>query len=448
MLKINVKDNYYEYVKNHPDNTVVIYGAGKVTRDNIKLLGHIDYICDQRAKQIENIENIACIPPEQLRSIHNKITILICIMNKEQVDEVCAKLDELQINAEVFYFFENSAFSFFDTSGYTYISKPKDKLKICIVYMNDGWIFGKFANELRNELIRMGHEAYIAELEDPTADINHFISYGALQRFYTNSNTIRTTMITHIDSLLKLDLIKYQAENDAIGICMSSDTMNKLVSWGVPRDKICYINPAQDGEIKPKKVVLGITNRCYHECDFRKRDDLILKVCEHLNAEDFKFKIMGDGWNAIVKQIRGLGFEVEYYEEFDRAIYKELMPSLDYWLYYGFDEGAMGYLDALAAGVKTIATPQGYHLDTACKVTYSCSTIEDFIKVLQQIQNEKREITDSVKDWTWENYAKKHLEIWHYLTGTEPLKELFAHQNEYMDGFFSMLLSDINVLQD
>lgn len=446
MLRINFKDDYFEYVKNNPDNIVVVYGAGRVTRDNLNILGHIDYICDQNAKQIGNIGSIPCLLPEELKDFDKKIIILICIMQRTIVDEICSKIDELQIDAEVFYLFDNPAFSFFDNFAYPYICSPKDKLKICIVYINDGWIFGKFANKMQDELNKMGYEAYISKQEDPMADINHFISYGGLQRFYSNSKTIRTTMITHIDCLSKVNLIKFQAENNAVGICMSSETMRKLTLWGVPRDKICYVNPAHDGDMKPRKIVLGITNRCYHEYDFRKRDDLILKVCEQLNSDHFKLKIMGAGWNNIVGQIRQLGFEVEYYEEFDKDIYQELMPSLDYWLYYGFDEGAMGYLDALAAGVKTIATPQGYHLDTTYKITYPCSTISDFINILQQIQNEKSEITNAVKDWTWENYAKKHLEIWHYLTRTKPLKDLYKHQNEYMDGIFSMLISDVIAL--
>ena len=101
---------------------------------------------------------------------------------------------------------------------------------------------------------------------------------------------------------------------------------------------------------------------------------MILEVCRHLEARFFKLKIMGAGWGEIVSQLEQLGFEVEYYAEFNREIYKTLMTSLDYWIYYGFDEGAMGYLDALAAGVKTICTPQGYHLDTRCGLTYPCNT--------------------------------------------------------------------------
>ena len=138
-----------------------------------------------------------------------------------------------------------------------------------------------------------------------------------------------------------------------------------------------------------------------------------------------------------------MGFEVNYYANFDKEIYQELIPSLDYWIFTGFDEGGMGYLDALAAGVKTIVTPQGFHLDTKYGLTYPCSTIKDFIETLQEIQTEKKKIINAVKDWTWENYARKHLEIWQYLTRTKPLQELYAHQSEYMDGIFSMLICNI-----
>lgn len=445
MIEINTTDNYFDYVRKAQDSTVVVYGAGNITRDNIKHLGHIDYICDQRAEQIGSLGGIECILPERLCGLGGRLIILICVFDKAIVDEICMTLEKMQIAAELFYFFDNPAFSFFHMDDYRYRCSLSRKLKICIVYKNDGWIFGKFANMLQAELKKMGYEAKISQQEDLEADINHYISYGGLYSFLSVSNTVRTTMITHIDCTFKMDLIKYQAEHNATGICMSLDTMNKLVSWGVPRDKVCYVNPAQDGDVKPRKIVLGITNRCYHNQDFRKRDDLIVKVCERLNADFFKIKIMGSGWEDIIKQITGMGFEVEYHSEFDRTIYKDLISSLDYWIYYGFDEGAMGYLDALAAGVKTIATPQGYHLDTKCKVTFPCSTIDDFARTLQQIENEKKEIVESVKAWTWENYARKHLEIWHYLTKTKPLSELYVRQNEYTDGIFSMLVSDIAV---
>lgn len=446
MMNLNITDNYFDYVKKHPKYKVVVYGAGDMSRKNYKYMGHVDFFCDQKAECIERIDNIPCLTPEELTNFNDKVIILICIKQKSLVDDICLMLDKLRIDAEVFYFFENSAFSRFDYAQYRHVLIPKDKLRIRIVYLNDGWILRKFAYKLQGELLKLGQEADIADTESPAADVNHYIGYWQLNKLYSESHKVRTTMITHIDCTMKKDLIQFQARNGAVGICMSADTMNKLSLWGVPRDRLCYVNPAQDGEIKPKKIVLGITNRCYKGIDFRKRDDIIPKVCENLSPHYFKLKIMGAGWNEIVEKIRDMGFEVEYFEDFDREIYKELIPSLDYWIYYGFDEGAMGFLDALAAGVKTIATPQGYHLDVSSGLTYPCSTINDFIRVLKQLQYEKEDIVNAVKDWTWENYAKKHLEIWQYLTKSKPLKELYEHQSEYMDGIFSLLVSNISIL--
>lgn len=444
MIKLNVIDNYFKYIENHPQYKVVIYGAGNQGRKYYKIIGHIDYFCDQNAKALQEVDNIPCLLPEELQDIRSKLIVLICIRDEGIARQVCERLVDLELDGEIFYFFGNLSFAEFDYSPYRRKLNLKERLRIRIICEDESWILGKFAHRLYEELGKLGQDVDISDVEDPTADVNHYIFYGDMTGIPNSRGTVRTSMVTHVDCSLKKDLIKFQTQNDVFCICMSSETVNKLSSWGIERDKLCYVNPAQDGEIEPRKIVLGITNRCYHGVDFRKRDDLILEVCRQLEPRFFKLRIMGSGWEEIICKLDQLGFEVDYYAEFDREIYKKLMPSLDYWIYYGFDEGAMGYLDALAAGVKTICTPQGYHLDTRCGLTYPCSTIDDFARALKQIQEERREITDAVRDWTWENYAKKHLEIWHYLTGTKPLKDLYSNQNVYMDGIFSMLISDIS----
>lgn len=437
------KKNYFDYVNENPNLKIVVYGAGNIARNNIKDIGKVDFFCDRNADKLGDIDGVSCILPKALKEFEEKIIILICVEKKAYVEEICSTVDQLAIEAEVFWIFDNEAFSFFDTSKYKDIVRFKDKLQIHIIYKEDGWIFGKFARKLKEELELLDQEVSISDREDPEADVNHYVSYGYLTKFFDKDNTVRTTMITHIDNLQKKDLVLYQALHNVVGICMSFDTLNKLSMWGIPREKICYVNPAHDGEIKPRKIVLGITNRCYQTKDFRKRDDIVVKVCEHLDPNCFMFKIMGSGWEMIVEQLNEMGFEVEYYNDFDKEKYHTLMPSLDYWIYYGFDEGAMGYLDALAAGVKTIATPQGYHLDVN-GLTYPCSTISDFVKTLQKIQEEKMAIIELVSDWTWDNFARKHLEIWQYLTNSKPLEEVYARQSEYKDGIFSLLLTNNN----
>lgn len=437
-------DDYFTYMADHPECRLIVYGAGDEARKNYKFVGHVEYFCDQRAEDIREIDGIPCLLPEELSSIPGRLIILICIRDERTARQVCEKLDSLEIDAEVFYFFQNPSFAEFDFTPYTRKLAPKERLRIRIVCTDESWILGKFARKLQEELGRMGQLADIADEEDPAADVNHYVYYASLAKVYNDHRTVRTAMVTHVDCTLKTDMIRFQTHNRVLCICMSAETVNRLSAQGVARDWLCYVNPAQDGDVEPGKIVLGITNRCYGGFDFRKRDTLILEVCRELNPRFFMLKIMGSGWEQIVSQIRQMGFEVEYYPDFERDIYRKLMPSLDYWIYYGFDEGAMGYLDALAAGVQTICTPQGYHLDTDHGLTYPCSTIADFVRTLRDIQEEKRRITDAVKDWTWENFARKHLEIWQYLTGAKPLRELYAHQSEYMDGIFSMILPDIS----
>ena len=117
------------------------------------------------------------------------------------------------------------------------------------------------------------------------------------------------------------------------------------------------------------------------------------------------------------------------------------MPLLDYYLYWGFDEGSMGYLDALRAGVGTIVTPQGFHLDVKDGITYACRTLSDFKNVLLELQNKRKKVIESVEAWTWENYVKKHLEVWNYLLGNE--EDIYKNQHMYEDGVFSILKYNI-----
>ncbi len=312
------------------------------------------------------------------------------------------------------------------------------RVHIVCLEANKSWILGKFANKLAENLTKLGINCDISETRDETADINHHIAYMNVKEVLNSATTV---MVTHVDSQFKTDIIKHQVKQGAMEICMSKETMTNLARDGVKRANLCYINPAHDGVIKPKKYVLGITHRNYD--DFRKNLNVLVDICEQINPAYFRFKIMGAGWGSVIDKVRDLGFEVEYYDEFDYDTYVQLIPSLDYYLFFGFDEGSMGYVDALAAGIGTIVTPQGYHLDAKGGPSYSCETVRDFVNVLNQLAYERELIVSSVEDWTWEAYTYKHLEIWYYLTKRKTLREILENKSHYQDGIFSVLLQDI-----
>jgi len=259
-------------------------------------------------------------------------------------------------------------------------------------------------------LSSIGIQSNIARQPDSTADINHYMLYD---RFDGKKHSTDTIMITHIDNLCKLDLMKKLLINAEMGICMSRDTMDNLANLGVPRNKLCYINPAHDGVIIPKPKVVGLASRVY--IDGRKREHFLSRLAKDIDPRLFSFKIMGNGWDDRVNDLRDQGFSVEYTNDFDYDKYLEVITSLDYYLYMGHDEGQMGFVDALAAGVETIVTPQGYHLDAEGGISYAFNTYNELLAIFKTLTNKRLKLINSVSNWKWEDYTLKHLEIWEYL---------------------------------
>lgn len=305
-------------------------------------------------------------------------------------------------------------------------------MRVRIVSYEDinAWILGKFARRLHEELLKLGVNVDIDDKIDPSADINHHIIYlGYDER--QNHSSIDTLMVTHVDNLRKLDIVKRQLQVAKMGICMSKPTADELATAGIPPEKLNYINAAHDGVITPKKFNMGITSKV--QPDGCKREGMLLSLCERVSPEDFRFTIMGMGWDDIIDTIRKRGFEVKYYNDFNYDEYVKLIPTLDYYLYFGQDEGSMGFIDALAAGVKTIVTPQGYHLDAPGGITHPFNEIHELVEIFNSLAAERRTLINSVATWTWKDYAIKHVEVWEHLL--HPDKPVVS---KYTDGVNSI----------
>lgn len=443
MFKImSYENDFYKVTKLAP-KPLIIYGAGSAGEKAIPYLEKIDYFCDKNAREIQENHGIKVLLPEEVKNVIDECYILVCVNKREKTFQaICDYLNDLDINAKVFNFYHNIAFHVFAEDDRYHFNKIDRPLRVRLVsYDRRGWILTKFAKKLEENLERLGVDVDIDSCCDPKADINHHIAHHPYEPIRDLNDTL---MITHIDSMSLLNQTKFQLETAKMGICMSKETMNMLTMNGVSREKLCYINPAQDGVIKPKKYILGITHRNHADIDHRKKVENVLEICKKINPIYFSFLIMGDGWDPIIKDMKEMGFEVEYYDHFDYEIYtKYVMSKMDYYLFFGYDEGSMGFMDALAAGVKTIVTPQGFHLDIKDGITYPCKTIPDFIDTLLDIQGEREKIVKSIESYTWENYAKKHLEVWEYITRNKSLDELFANKHMYNDGIFSVMMDSI-----
>jgi hypothetical protein len=81
-------------------------------------------------------------------------------------------------------------------------------------------------------------------------------------------------------------------------------------------------------------------------------------------------------------------------------------------MYMGFDEGSMGLLDALAAGIPTIVTPQGFHLDIEHGITHSFSNAAELSAILQSLSRTRQARIAGVSHLTWKTCARQHALVW------------------------------------
>ena len=286
------------------------------------------------------------------------------------------------------------------------------KVRLVLKDEHRGWILEKFALRLAENLPNWGVEAVIAGQPSHDADVNHWIWYCDLDGKMCSRNTL---FVTHVDRPAKLLLLKNRLKQADMAICMSRMTVEELIRRGIRREKICFITPAHDSRMKPRRIIIGITSQL--RPDKAKREDLLVKLAETMILDAFQFEIIGSGWERIIPRLEAAGAVVRYFPGTgnslqDYEINLERVPTFDYYLYLGFDEGSMGTLDALAAGVPTIITPQGFHLDIKSGITLPFSTEAQLRDVFTKLAHERQSRIDSVSNLTWNEYARQHAIVW------------------------------------
>jgi hypothetical protein len=288
-------------------------------------------------------------------------------------------------------------------------------MKIHIVLPGDlrGWIIAKAADRLAEFAGGYGAQTSVSEGPDKNADLNHWMSYA-----FANSEqpTPSTMLITHPDDPFKVRSIRDTLTRYVdVGICMSSETVGQLAAAGTPRSRLCYVLFGHDGVVIPRRIVIGITTRLYP--DGRKREAFLVRLANDVDLSAFTFRIFGAGWEAIVERLRGSGAQVEldagsedYKADYGRIA--DAVPSFDYYLYLGMDEGSLGTLDALAGGIRTIVTDQGFHKDLTNVLTHRFVEYESLLDIFCALQTERANRLAAAAQFTWQEYARRHVLIW------------------------------------
>jgi hypothetical protein len=278
---------------------------------------------------------------------------------------------------------------------------------------NKSWIIEKMAARLAEHCPSFGFQVSTGDIEDPTASLNHWMSYAFAN---VEHNTPATMLITHLDDPYKIGLVRSELTSGVdVGIALSSHTCDMLAETGVDPASLAFAVPGHDFEVTPRRWVIGITTRLYG--DGRKREAMLLRLAAEMRLDRFRFEIFGAGWDQVLPVLERAGAEVRYWPGTQdyQSDYRELterIPKFDYYLYLGRDEGSLGTLDALAAGVKTIVTPQGFHVDLPGGITHPIWSQEDLRGVFERIVADVEQRCGAVAGLTWSAYAQAHAIIW------------------------------------
>lgn len=260
-------------------------------------------------------------------------------------------------------------------------------------------------------------ETTVTEVEDPNADVNHWAHYLDLWRERMDrpgSGKAKTSFwVTHVDDPLKLKIVRRLCAAGNAAICLSSDLASALDAEQVRSELVSWALPGCDGGRVPPKIAIGLATRLYD--DGRKNEWMLLKLCSEFGPDHLEFRIWGDGWQPVIAKMRGLGVEVKYGEG---ASYEALLDGLaecDYYLYCGMDEGSLGTLDAMKAGVRTIVTDQGFHRDLSTAIDHLFSTYDELRAIVGQLIAGRIRRLEALDATSWNNYARHNLEIWNHL---------------------------------
>lgn len=270
-----------------------------------------------------------------------------------------------------------------------------------LAFQNTG-ILSKYSYCLEREANKLGVSAYVTALPDNRADITHHINYLAFQP----TTTLNTLMITHITGDLnhtrdfKLSFLKKSLET-SFGITMSKSMISTLIEEGISPEKLACVYHAQDS-LPRRPIRIAILHNIYP--DGRKREWMYKELFKTIDPSKFEFLIVGTGWQGLLKDTTTT-IKISYIPKFGILQYKSILDIADFVLGTGDEDCAnQSHLDALQAGVKTIFPRIDAYIELG--VDFPFSDQSELNEIFKKLSYNK------VEEFTWENYARKHIAIW------------------------------------
>ena len=270
-----------------------------------------------------------------------------------------------------------------------------------------GWILYDYAAKLAEHLRPHVREAAVGFQQAGGYDVTFHVNYAGLRKIQAPG--LHCTMVTHIDTADKFNLVRSQAMAGVWGFCMSEETSRRLNTLSGLNRFVSFAPPAMLPAERQRLTVL-ISGRLYD--DGRKNESWVIDFFRAFKPQDLIVLVMGAGWEGPLEGLKRDGYAVQHVAQFDRPLYVDWLRAADHLLITGNDEGALSTLDAMLFGVVPIVTAQGYHLEQEGElITYV--THAQLMAVAARLQRQLDEThAMRLRMTDWDGFAQKHVQAW------------------------------------
>ncbi len=246
-----------------------------------------------------------------------------------------------------------------------------------------------------------------------------------------------------------LDFVENSKRIDKI-VVSNSITYNRLLSWGIEKNRIIRIFIGVDRSLfqpknkKSKELVrelIGFKSSDFVIGSFQKDgvgwsdgldpklikgpDILVQSLFEVSKSKEIKVLLVGPSRGYVTKKLTEFGIDFKHLQVNNYEEMPQLYKALDLYLITSREEGGpKGLIEALASSIPIVSTPVGMSVDLlpmmqGCAVTETFNPLEIAISIIQAINNPFRQ--EAVNSW------QKTIEQVDFLsTGEDYLKYVYS----------------------
>jgi hypothetical protein len=161
-----------------------------------------------------------------------------------------------------------------------------------------------------------------------------------------------------------------------------------------------------------RKIKVAMCSNIY--ADGRKNERWLFNLAKNSDPNKIIFRFVGKGWEPTKSKIESLSFEVQHFPQSELSNYQATLDSIqwcDLYIYTGWDEGALGCLDAYILGKNLLISSQGFHLEFNLRGDELFINEDDLQKKFELFQEKYFQGYGAIFHWTWTQSAMDLVEI-------------------------------------